>query len=74
MKRANPIVGESSAHQIIEMLNDLYNLFDDRIEGYDVYKASKYLVSKKICHFTKYSLIKTSKLQCINKLYFALFL
>ena len=33
------IASDSTAHQIIEFLNDLYNLFDDRLEGYDVYKV-----------------------------------
>ena len=33
------IASDSTAHQIIEFLNDLYNLFDDRLENYDVYKV-----------------------------------
>ena len=33
------IASESTSHQIIEFLNDLYNLFDDRLENFDVYKV-----------------------------------
>ena len=34
------ICSDSTAHQIIEFLNDLYNMFDDRIDNLDVYKVS----------------------------------
>ena len=34
------ICSDSTAHQIIEFLNDLYNMFDDRIDNFDVYKVS----------------------------------
>merc|ERR1711892_181889 len=33
------IASESTAHQIIEFLNDLYILFDDRLDNFDVYKV-----------------------------------
>ena len=31
---------ESTANQIVEMLNNLYNMFDERIDSYNVYKVS----------------------------------
>ena len=33
------ICSDSTAHQIIEFLNDLYHMFDDRIDNFDVYKV-----------------------------------
>lgn len=35
------LASESTAHQIVEFLNTLYNLFDQRLENYDVYKVDK---------------------------------
>ena len=42
------ICSDSTAHQIIEFLNDLYHMFDDRIDNFDVYKVLT------ICFLTRY--------------------
>ena len=34
------IASDSTANQIIDFLSDLYSLFDERLDNYDVYKAS----------------------------------
>ena len=33
------IASDSTANQIIDFLSDLYSLFDERLENYDVYKV-----------------------------------
>ena len=33
------IASDSTANQIIDFLNDLYSLFDERLDNYDVYKV-----------------------------------
>ena len=38
---------ESTAHQIVDMLNLLYNMYDSRIDAYDVYKV-KFRFPKKV--------------------------
>ena len=35
---------ESTAHQIVDMLNLLYNMYDSRIDAYDVYKVKVSLI------------------------------
>ena len=36
------IASDSTANQIIDFLNDLYSLFDERLDNYDVYKVFSY--------------------------------
>ena len=57
------IASDSTANQIIDFLNDLYSLFDERLDNYDVYKVLTSLITCLLCERWRRSATPTWWLQ-----------